>query len=94
MSLNPIKRELSKNQLKILKLLFEKDYLQNELQKALGTTAPNLHYHLKRLEGSNLIKKETLHEVGSAKINNISIRHSARDYVQKLLRSKPNRRNI
>ena len=82
---NPIKRDFSKNQIKILKLLFEKEYLQNELQGAINTTAPNLHYHLSRLEGYNLIIKETLHEVGSAKINKISLNPSTREYVQKLL---------
>jgi len=79
-----MKREFSKNQIKILKLLFEKEYLQNELQEALNTTAPNLHYHLSRLEGHNLIQKKTLLEVGSAKINKISLNPSAREYVQKL----------
>jgi len=64
-----MKRNFSKNQIKILKLLFKKEYLQKELQEALNTTAPNLHYHLSRLEGENLIQKETLLEVGSAKIN-------------------------
>jgi len=88
MSSNPIKRDFSKNQIKILKLLFEKEYLQNELQKALNTTAPNLHYHLSRLEGYNLIIKETLHEVGSAKINKITLNPSTREYVQKLLGGK------
>ena len=85
MSSNPIKRDFSKNQIKILKLLFEKEYLQNELQEALNTTAPNLHYHLSHLERHNLIKKETLHDVGSAKINRVSLNPSAREYIQKLL---------
>jgi len=85
MSSNRIKRDFSSNQIKILKLLFERDYLQNELQKALKTSAPNLHYHLSRLEGYNLIIKETLHEVGSAKINKISLNPSKREYIQKLL---------
>jgi len=85
MSSNPIKRDFSKNQIKILRLLFEKDYLQNELQEALNTSAPNLHYHLSRLEKHNLIQKETLHKVGSAKINKISLNPSAREYIRKLL---------
>ena len=58
MNSNPVKKDFSRNQIKILKLLFEREYLQNELQKALNTTAPNLHYHLSRLEGYNLIRKE------------------------------------
>jgi len=85
MNSNPIKRDFSKNQIKILRLLFEKEYLQNELQEALKTTAQNLHYHLSRLERHNLIKKETLHDVGSAKINRISLNPSAREYTRKLL---------
>ncbi|MEE9378363.1 MAG: ArsR family transcriptional regulator [Candidatus Lokiarchaeia archaeon] len=85
MSSNPVKKDFSRNQIKILKLLFEKEYLQNELQKALNTTAPNLHYHLARLEGYNLIQKETLHKVGNVKINKISLNPSTREYVRKLL---------
>jgi DNA-binding MarR family transcriptional regulator len=93
MSSNPIKRDFSKNQIKILKLLLEKDFLQNELQEALNTTAPNLHYHLSRLESHNLIQKETLHEVGSAKINKISLNPSARENVRKILGYK-NKKSI
>jgi len=58
MSSNPVKKDFSKNQIKILKLLFEREYLQNELREALNTTAPNLHYHLAHLERYNLIRKE------------------------------------
>jgi len=95
MNSNPIKRDFSKNQIKILRLLFEKEYLQNELQEALKTTAPNLHYHLSRLEGYNLIIKKTLHEVGSAKINRISLNPSAREYIRKSLgyKNKKSTRN-
>ena len=39
MSSNPIKRVFSTNQIKILKLLFERDYLQNDLRKALKNAA-------------------------------------------------------
>lgn len=91
MSSNPVKKDFSKNQIKILKLLFEREYLQNELQKALNTTAPNLHYHLARLEGFNLIQKETLHKVGNVKINKISLNPSTREYVRKLLGYKTNK---
>ena len=96
MSPNPMKRDFSKNQIKILKLLFEKEYLQNELQELLDTTAPNLHYHLSRLEEQNLIQKDTLYEVGSAKINKISLNPSSRDYIGKLLgyKNKKSNRNI
>jgi DNA-binding MarR family transcriptional regulator len=88
MSFNPTRQDFSKNQILILKLLFEKDYLQNELQKALNTTAPNLHYHLSRLEAHNLIQKETLQEVGSAKINKISLNPVTREKVRRILGSK------
>lgn len=92
---NPIKRDFSKNQIKILRLLFEKEYLQNELQEALKTTAPNLHYHLSCLEGYNLIIKRTLYEVGSAKINRITLNPSAREYIRKSLgyKNKKSTRN-
>jgi len=93
MSYNPLKRDFSKNQIKILKLLYEKDYLQNELQEALNTSAPNLHYHLSRLENHNLIQKETLYEVGSAKINKISLNPSTRENVRKLIRYKNKKSN-
>lgn len=75
----------SENQLKILKLLFERDYLQKELQKNLKTTGSNLHYHLSRLEKYNLIRKETLQQIGNAKINRISINPSARQYIRQIL---------
>ena len=44
------REDFSENQIQILKLLFENDYLQQELQKALNTTGSNLHYHLTKLE--------------------------------------------
>lgn len=50
--------EISEKQIQILKLLYEKDYLQNELQEKLSMTAPNLFYHLSRLEQKELIKKK------------------------------------
>lgn len=77
--------DFSENQTKILNLLFEKEYYQNELEKVLETTAPNLHYHLKRLEEKNLIKKETLYKVGNARINRISLNPVARQRVRKTL---------
>ena len=85
MTFNPVKRNFSKNQIKILKLLLDKDYLQNELQHALNTTASNLHYHLSRLEDYELVRKETIQEIGSAKINKISLNPSAHEYVRKIL---------
>jgi len=77
--------DFSKIQIQILNLLFEKEYLQNELQKALKTTAPNLHYHLTRLEEFKLIIKETLHQIGNARINRIYLNPFARQYVRKIL---------
>ena len=85
MTFNPVKRNFSKNQIKILKLLLDKDYLQNELQHALNTTASNLHYHLSRLEDYELVRKETIQEIGSAKINKISLNPSAQEDIQKIL---------
>ena len=93
MSPKSMKRDFSKNQVKILKLLSEKDYLQNELQEALGTTAPNLHYHLSRLEEQNYVLKETLHEVGNVKINKISLNSSKRADIQKLFGYKNKKSN-
>lgn len=84
MGSNRAKSHFSKNQLEILKLLYKNDYLQKELQKALNTTGPNLHYHLSRLEEYKLIHKETLYKVGNAKINKISLNPSSREYIQKL----------
>ncbi|MGQ4876301.1 MAG: winged helix-turn-helix domain-containing protein [Promethearchaeia archaeon] len=77
--------DLSKKQLKILELLFEKEYQQKDLQKALNTTAPNLHYHINRLEELNLIRKKTLYNVGNVKINEISLNPAARQYVRSIL---------
>ena len=77
--------DFSENQIKILNLLFEKEYLQNELQKALKTTGSNLYYHLTRLEEYNLVQKETLHKIGNAKINRISINPSSRQHIRKIL---------
>ena len=68
----------SENQTQILKLLFERDYLQKELQEVLKTTGANLHYHLSRLEKYNLIRKKTIQQIGNAKINRIAINPSAR----------------
>ncbi|KKM98448.1 hypothetical protein LCGC14_1157800 [marine sediment metagenome] len=85
MGSNHAKSHFSKNQLKILKLLYKKDYLQKELQEALNTTGSNLHYHLSRLEELKLIQKETLYKIGSAKINKISLNQSSREYIQRQL---------
>ncbi len=80
--------DFSDNQIKILNLLFKKEYLQNELQKELKTTAPNLHHHLTRLEKYNLVQKKTLHKIGNAKINSISLNPSSRQHIRKILELK------
>ncbi|MEE9377293.1 MAG: winged helix-turn-helix domain-containing protein [Candidatus Lokiarchaeia archaeon] len=80
--------DFSENQIQILKLLFDKDYLQQELQNALSTTGSNLHYHLNRLKKYNLIRKEIVQKIGNARINRISLNPSARQYIRKILRFK------
>lgn len=50
MRLQLSKEDFSKRQIQILNLLFEKEYQQKDLQEVLETSAPNLHYHLNRLE--------------------------------------------
>ncbi|KKL87423.1 hypothetical protein LCGC14_1934860 [marine sediment metagenome] len=77
--------DFSENQIKILNFLFEREYLQNELQRALETTAPNLHYHLNKLIEYNLILKETQQQMGNAKINKISLNPSSRQLIRKIL---------
>jgi len=77
--------DFSERQTKILELLFEKEYQQKDLQEALDTTAPNLHYHLNRLEEIDLIRKKTLYEVGNVKINSISLNPAARQQARKII---------
>ncbi len=85
MTLKLTSDDFSNKQIQILKLLFEKEYRQKELQEALSTTAPNLHYHLKQLEKLALIKKTTLFEVGNVKINSITLNPPARQQVRKII---------
>lgn len=81
-----LKREdFSEKQLQILQILLDKEYKQNEIQESLKTSAPNLHYHLSRLEELDLIKKKTLFEIGNAKINQISLNPAARQQVRNIL---------
>jgi len=80
--------DFSERQIKILNLLFEKEYQQKELQEELNTSAPNLYYHLNRLEELNLIKKETLFKVGNVKINQISLNPAALQQIRKIIRKK------
>lgn len=78
-------RNYPEKQKQILTILLEKEYQQKELQKLLSTSAPNLHYHLNRLEELDLIKKNTLYEVGNVKINSISMNPAARQQIRKIL---------
>lgn len=77
--------DFSERQITILKLLFEKEYQQKELQELLVTSAPNLHYHLSRLEELDLVQKKTLYQVGNVKVNEISLNPAARQQVRHIL---------
>ncbi len=85
MKLTFSKEDFSKRQLQILRALFEKEYQQKDLQKFINTSAPNLHYHLSKLEESGLIRKETLYRVGNVKINSISLNPAARQKVRGII---------
>lgn len=82
------KETFAERQLQILNLLFEKDYIQNELEQTLEISAPNLHYHLKRLEDVDLVRKETLYKIGNAKCNRISLNPTARQLIRRILGKK------
>ncbi len=79
------KKDFSERQIKILDLLFEKEYQQKDLQEALDTTAPNLYYHINKLEELDLIRKKTLYTVGNVKINVISLNSTSRQQVRKII---------
>ena len=85
MRLKLTSEDFSEKQIQILNILFEKEYQQKELQEQLCTSAPNLHYHLNRLEELYMIRKKTLYEVGNVKINSISLNPAARQQVRKIL---------
>ncbi|MBN1214480.1 MAG: helix-turn-helix transcriptional regulator [Candidatus Lokiarchaeota archaeon] len=85
MKISLTKEDFSERQIHILDLLFEKEYQQKNLQEALKTTAPNLYYHLNKLEELDLVKKNTLYEVGNVKINMISLNPASRQQVRKLI---------
>ncbi|MHA1344523.1 MAG: winged helix-turn-helix domain-containing protein [Promethearchaeota archaeon] len=85
MKISLTREDFSERQIQILNLLFEKEYQQKDLQEALKTTAPNLHYHLNRLEELDLIKKKTLYQVGNVKINVISLNPASRQQVRKII---------
>lgn len=85
MKISLTKEDFSERQTLILNLLFEKEYQQKDLQEALKTTAPNLYYHLNKLEELDLIKKKTLYEVGNVKINEISLNPASRQQVRKII---------
>ena len=79
------KEDFSQRQLQILGALFEKEYQQKDLQKLIDTSAPNLHYHLSKLEELGLVRKETLYKVGNVKINSISLNPAARQKVRGII---------
>jgi len=85
MKLNLTSEDFSKKQIHILTLLFKKEYQQKDLQEAMDTSAPNLHYHLNRLEELDLVRKKTLYEVGNVKINSISLNPASRQKVRKII---------
>lgn len=64
---------LTDRQREILEYLMEKPFLQNELQDKLSISSPSLIYHLKKLEKKMLIIKKTIQQIGSVRINEISI---------------------
>ena len=90
MKISLTKEDFSERQTLILNLLFEKEYQQKDLQEALKTTAPNLYYHLNKLEELDLIKKKTLYEVGNVKINEISLNPASRQQVRKIIGKEVN----
>lgn len=67
------KADFTEKQLKIVKLLMEKPYIQKDLQEVLKLSSPGLLYHLNILEQCSFIQKKTLQQIGNAKINEISI---------------------
>jgi DNA-binding MarR family transcriptional regulator len=77
--------DFPENQIKILKLLFEKEHLQGDLKDKLSMTGSNLYYHLGKLEEDHLVIKKTIQQIGNAKINKISINPTARQIVRKIL---------
>ena len=85
MKISLTKEDFSERQINILNLLFEKEYQQKDLQEALKTTAPNLYYHLNKLEKLDLVKKKTLYKVGNVKINVISLNPASRQQVRKII---------
>jgi len=85
MKIRLTKEDFSERQIHILNLLFKKEYQQKDLQEALRTTAPNLYYHLNKLEELDLVKKKTLYEVGNVKINVISLNPASRQQVRKII---------
>ncbi|MFX0101556.1 MAG: winged helix-turn-helix domain-containing protein [Candidatus Hodarchaeota archaeon] len=63
----------SEKQVRIIKLLLDKPYLQKDLAQRLGISGAGLLYHLKKLENEELITKNTKIQVGNVKIKEISI---------------------
>ncbi len=60
-------------------------YRQNELQTALRISAPALLYHLNRLAAEHLIEKQTITQVGNARLNEITLNQAALQRVRAIL---------
>lgn len=85
MKLSFTSEDFSERQIQILNLLFEREYQQKDLQEAVETSAPNLHYHLNKLEELDLVRKKTLYKVGNVKINSISLNPASRQQIRKII---------
>jgi DNA-binding MarR family transcriptional regulator len=81
-------RTLSQKQKGIVRLLFNRTYLQNELAHDLGVSPPVLYYHLSQLEDMGLVEKKTIMQLGSAKKNEISLNPLAYQSVREVLGTK------
>ncbi len=90
MNSNKYRLKISERQKEILRILIEKSYRQNELQQLMGITSPGLLYHLNILEKYDLIVKKTIQQIGSAKINEISINFSQLQRIKEILDLKNN----
>ena len=88
MNIKKQKSKISERQKQILKALMDKSFRQNELQELLGITSPGLLYHLNNLEKYDLIIKETIQQIGNAKINEISINTFQLQRIREILNLK------
>jgi DNA-binding MarR family transcriptional regulator len=81
-------QDLNSQQIKILELLMDENYIQKDLQSVLNMTSPGLLYHLEKLEKLNFIQKKTIQKVGNAKINEISLDPIQLQHIRTIL-NKP-----